>query len=176
MDAIRENSIMEANRVSSWTQSVRSDSNPVGFFLGDSAMQRIDISTAKHPNTFAMVDDGDFERINKFKWCYSGVDGHEYVARKTLVAEGKERRVSLHRQVMNFPSSPQIDHKNGNKLDCRQSNLRPCTASQNGMNRRSQVNNTSGYKGVSWHKNNQRWVAHIQINKKVFIWGHSFAL
>lgn len=40
-------------------------------------MKLIDISTPKHPNSFAMVDDDDFEKINQWKFsranCSTGL-------------------------------------------------------------------------------------------------------
>lgn len=59
-----------------------------------------------------------------------------------------------------------IDHINGNKSDNCFENLRPATISQNSMNRKIDQRNTSGCSGVHWHKNQKRWVAKIQINKK----------
>lgn len=58
----------------------------------------------------------------------------------------------------------QIDHINGNKKDNRWCNLREATYSQNGCNRGKPRNNTSGLKGVSWHKGQQKWRADISVN------------
>lgn len=59
-----------------------------------------------------------------------------------------------------------VDHINGDTLDNRRSNLRLCTVSGNNHNRMKSKNNTSGYKGVSWLKQNQKWRAYIKVNSK----------
>ena len=67
-------------------------------------------------------------------------------------------------------SEHEVDHRNGNKLDNRKSNLRICSRSENQMNRGKQKNNTSGFKGVSQIKMNQKWVAYIKVNyKRIYI-------
>jgi hypothetical protein len=60
----------------------------------------------------------------------------------------------------------QIDHINGDPLDNRWSNLREATQSQNNWNTRLSRNNTSGYKGVSWHKGERKWDATIMAYGK----------
>ena len=45
-------------------------------------------------------------------------------------------------------------------------NLRWATASQNCQNRKIDKDNTSGTKGVYFHKNSKKWVAQITINGK----------
>jgi len=57
-----------------------------------------------------------------------------------------------------------LDHANGIVTDNRIENLRPCTRSQNRMNSRVRINNTSGVKGLSWHKAAGKWGAYIAIN------------
>lgn len=59
-----------------------------------------------------------------------------------------------------------IDHIDSNKLNNNISNLREVTCSQNGMNRKSNKNSSSKYKGVCWHKQTQKWCTHIAINGK----------
>jgi len=57
-----------------------------------------------------------------------------------------------------------VDHINGDGLDNRRSNLRPATNVENSRNRRlDALDNTSGFKGVSWHKQRQRWSAAVCI-------------
>lgn len=54
-----------------------------------------------------------------------------------------------------------IDHIDCNRQNNSPSNLRAATHSTNKFNRYKQSNNTSGYKGVIWHKQNKNWVAQI---------------
>ena len=57
-----------------------------------------------------------------------------------------------------------IDHINRIKTDNYFSNLREATKSQNRQNIGIQRNNSSGYKGVSWKKEINKWVARIMLN------------
>lgn len=54
-----------------------------------------------------------------------------------------------------------LDHINGNPLDNRIVNLRAADQSENGRNRGPQVNNKSGFKGVHWSTEREKWVAAI---------------
>ena len=64
-----------------------------------------------------------------------------------------------------FPNE-YIDHINGNHTDNRFCNLREATHGQNVQNSPLRKNNTSGIKGVSWHKHKKRWHATIFANNK----------
>lgn len=62
--------------------------------------------------------------------------------------------------------SEDIDHKDGDGFNNRWCNLREATDSQNLGNQKKHSNNTSGFKGVSWDKQAQKWMVRIQINGK----------
>ena len=55
-----------------------------------------------------------------------------------------------------------LDHINKHGLDNRISNLRECTQAENMKNISKPTTNTSGYKGVSWAKNNKKWVVYAR--------------
>ncbi len=110
----------------------------------------------------AIVDDCDYEYLTQWKWCYCG----RYAQRRPL---GSRTNVRMHRvlqQRWGLLDCDEIDHKNGDRLDNRRNNIRIATRSQNNCNRGKQHNNTSGYKGVTWDKNREKWMAKICLNRK----------
>ena len=94
----------------------------------------------------------DYDLIKDYCWLIAA-DG--YVA--------SAKGVLFHNIVMGNKS---IDHKNHKKYDNRKSNLRKASASQNQMNATKRSDNTSGFTGVSWDKNKNKWIAYIAINGK----------
>lgn len=61
-----------------------------------------------------------------------------------------------------------IDHENRVRNDNRWSNLRHITHAENCQNKGMYVNNTSGIKGVSFHKATQKWRVSIKHQKKQY--------
>ena len=62
----------------------------------------------------------------------------------------------------------QIDHKDGCRTNNCILNLREATASQNAANKKLQINNTSGFKGVRGRINSAgavRWQAKVEVHK-----------
>jgi hypothetical protein len=64
-----------------------------------------------------------------------------------------------------------IDHINGERSDNRMLNLRLATISQNAMNGVLRNTNKSGYRGVSWDKGKNKWVARIVKDRKQHVLG-----
>ncbi|RVN04088.1 HNH endonuclease [Sinorhizobium meliloti] len=60
----------------------------------------------------------------------------------------------------------EIDHKDLDKSNNRKNNLREAERWQNGSNRALQCNNTSGHKGVDWHKQGKSWRVRINVSGK----------
>jgi AP2 domain-containing protein/HNH endonuclease len=56
----------------------------------------------------------------------------------------------------------QVDHFDRDFTNDKWGNLRDATITQNQGNRRINKNNTSGFKGVSWSKQHNKWLAVIQ--------------
>ena len=64
-----------------------------------------------------------------------------------------------------FPKN-QIDHIDGNKSNNSFSNLREATNQRNLRNRDINANNKSGFRGVSWSKHAEKWIAHAMSKGK----------
>lgn len=59
-----------------------------------------------------------------------------------------------------------VDHIDMNKLNNHYLNLRMCTKSQNAMNRTKQIDNKSGFKGVYWNTQKNKWIAQCKKDGK----------
>jgi len=94
------------------------------------------------------------------------VDGKGYAELYISNKAGVFKSMRLHRYITNAVDGMEVDHINNNPLDNRKTNLRPATRNENGMNRRKQSNNTSGFKGVSYSERLKKWQVHICINQK----------
>ncbi len=91
------------------------------------------------------------------------LSGNGYIV-LTFRYEGSTRSVLGHRLAfyMSHGYLPKIiDHKNGNKIDNSESNLREVTSSENRMNARLRSDNASKVTGVYFRKDCNRWRAEI---------------
>lgn len=61
----------------------------------------------------------------------------------------------------------EIKHINGVGIDNRLSNLKAVTHRENAAFSKRYSNNSTGYRGVSWHKQHKRYHASIRINGKL---------
>ena len=84
------------------------------------------------------------------------------------------KKYSVHRLAWLYMTGSwpkeQIDHINGIRDDNRWINLRECTQQQNQFNSFKNKNNTSGYKGVYYHKESNKWYSQAGLNnKKIYL-------
>lgn len=119
----------------------------------------------KNPIMYALVDDEDFEELNKHNWYVKKRKDTSYAARNSKI-DGKKVEVKMHRVIMQTPEGFDTDHKDLDGLNNQRSNLRIATRSQNIKNQGTKSSNTSGFKGVSWHKKDKKWQTRIKINGK----------
>lgn len=82
---------------------------------------------------------------------------------------GKDILRRLHREIAGAPDGMFVDHKNGNTLDNRKSNLRICTPAQNSRNKVASATSEAPYKGIK--KRNQKWEARIWVDGRAMYLG-----
>lgn len=111
----------------------------------------------------AVVDDADYEAVSAHRWYNHGGG---YV---TTIIRGKV--VLMHRFLMDAKPGEVIDHRNGDRRDNRRENLRRCNMSQNCANSKAPSTNSSGFKGVYWHKKDRRYMARIKVDYKYIYLG-----
>ncbi|MFA6281244.1 MAG: AP2 domain-containing protein [Candidatus Omnitrophota bacterium] len=137
---------------------------------GNSNMKTIQLTRGK----VALVDDADYEELNKYKWQAKKNKLTFYATRTVIIGDIKSSRnplrkrtsVLMHREIVNAAKGWDVDHANHNGLDNRRTNLRLCSRSENQGNRINSCNSTSKYKGVSWDKVKRKWRARIACGKK----------
>lgn len=132
-------------------------------------MKLLHFSNGKH----AIIDDEDYDLVNGFTWTYaksyeSKWTIKEYAFRSTSRKGGQKRkRIYLHRMLIDAPAGIQVDHVNGNGLDCQRHNIRLATPSQNQGNQKVSLRpKYSKYKGVTWYKDIKKWGASIKDKGK----------
>ena len=115
----------------------------------------------------SVVSISDYERFARFKW-YARRDKNKKTFYAARQKEGDEKspRILMHREILNLgPFDPiKVDHRDCNGVMNIFPNLRVATLAQNAQNSPTQRNNTSGCKGVNFHKATSRWVARIAVN------------
>lgn len=110
--------------------------------------------TRKHRVPFE-IDERDFAAVSQHTWC---VDARGYPCTRI----GK-RTIKLHLLLLGkAPAGLEWDHIDRNKLNNQRGNLRAVSRTVNIRNTGKNVTNTSGVKGVYWHRIRNKWAAQIR--------------
>jgi len=109
-----------------------------------------------NPAVSFLMDAEDLPLLGNNYWCKeaSGCISHGAPCTK------------LHRIIMRAKPDEVVDHINHDPTDNRKQNLRLCKQANNTCNQQMRSDNTSGYKGVGWRKDMQKWGAHIGFERK----------
>lgn len=99
----------------------------------------------------AIVDDEDFEWLSAWKWQASICNGKVY-ARRTKKENGTSTTILMHREIAKPLPEEDVDHKNGDTMDCRRENLVPGTTAQNLWNSHAPPRGKSGVRGVHFNR------------------------
>lgn len=130
------------------------------FSLENGAMRCI----VKSGRSF-LIDAEDLRMVQGIRWSV-GKDGYVIGYR----ADGG--KVKLHRLLMGAKPGEVVDHINGNPSDCRRNNLRIASQHKNTYNSKLPKSSTTGFKGVCFVKNKNRYMAHIHPNGTTVFLGY----
>jgi hypothetical protein len=131
-------------------------------------MRKIKLNTGK----YAMVDDGDYSALSKYKWQEKPDKTTSYAKGSVYLGGGRynkiERTIGMHRFIMglSFGDKREVHHKNHNGLDNRRCNLIVVSRSQNGHNLKKRA------KGYSWHKRKKKYISCIRVESRLIHLGY----
>lgn len=107
-------------------------------------------------NKFVLVDNKDFQKLNKLRWTLH--TGNYVYARN--------RHILMHRFILNVTNRKlQVDHIDHDTLNNQRKNLRICNNQENHYNQRKRKNTTSKYKGVYWNSTKKKWQVSVKIKE-----------
>lgn len=116
---------------------------------------------------YAEIDEIDWDLVHWYKWFL--VKGRDtYYARAYIKGSGREnqRRIYMHRLILNVPDDVLVDHRDGNGLMNRRYNLRLCSNTENAQNTPGRPGHSSQFKGVFRRSGEEQWNACIVVDGK----------
>jgi hypothetical protein len=131
-------------------------------------MKKIQIKSKIKGNHVILIDDSDFDLFNQYSW-YVSLHCNSWYAVTTVDKNNSpsgKKHIYLHRLLLGFPKNKTVDHKDGNGLNNCRHNIRVASFSQNNANLPIRIDNTSGFKGVSFQKNISKFYAYINKDGK----------
>jgi hypothetical protein len=111
----------------------------------------------------------DFDLVNSYSGTWFAVKSHKALYATGMVrnSDGTREAIKMHRIIMRPSDGRVVDHINHNGLDNRRSNLRVLTDNENRQNMSGlQSNNSSGFRGVNFHRRLNKWMAYTNVDKR----------
>lgn len=109
----------------------------------------------------AVIDAADAWLVERWNWFALVAPSGRVYAGRGAGLNGRKFTVLLHRHLVSAPQAFDIDHRDGDGLNCRRSNLRLCSPTQNAQNVGVNPRNKLGIKGI-FH-NGSSFVATIKV-------------
>ena len=110
------------------------------------------------------IDLNCVELLLKHKW-YLGNNGY-------VMSRINKKLFLLHRFLLKPKRGELVDHINRDRMDNRMCNLRIVDNNLNNFNKGKQSSNTSGYVGVSWNDEKNKWLSRICVNNNTYFLGY----
>lgn len=110
----------------------------------------------------------DLDDVSLFEGRYCSVSLSGYVVtyiRKGQLLHGKHKLIPANHLIIKPKKGHVVIHKNDDRLDLRKGNLMQVSHSESGVQRKIYKNNTTGVKGVSYHKSLKQFSAGLTYNK-----------
>ena len=119
-------------------------------------MKKIKLTQGK----YALVDNSDYEQLIPYNWSTRRI--------KQCFYAFNFQAGYMHRFILELTDgNVHVDHKDGDGLNNQRNNIRTCTHVQNCNNKKSQINSSSKYLGVSWDAGKNKWRSQIKVNGKI---------
>jgi hypothetical protein len=116
----------------------------------------------------AIVDDDDYALLSQWKWCaHWDPKASSFYAVRSQHVEGRWCTKRMHRVLMGLETGDkkQVDHRSGDTLDNRRSNLRIVSLRQNGQNRR--IHRAGKLPGASLPRPWGKWQARMRVKGRL---------
>lgn len=124
-------------------------------------------------NTFALVDDGDYELVTQAgPWTLVTWRNNQYAKRRVRDSDDAYPSYSTLAMHTVITGWDYVDHIDGNGLNNQRSNLRWTTHAENIQNQRVQARSKSGYRGVSYFPMADRWLRKKPWRARIKVDGH----
>lgn len=121
-----------------------------------------------YKDKYLVYDDGRIYNTILKRFIKQTLTGRGYRTVKILGKNARLHRVIAEVFLPNYYNKPTVDHKDRNKENNSLYNLRWASQKEQIVNTGIRSTNTSGTKGVCYHKRDKLWVAHLCVDGKLY--------